>query len=143
MAKNFFKIKGADAIAKELNKFSKTFKDKVARPGLKVAIKEVEKTAKMLAPKDDGHLRQGISSLVKTKDKKGVVAKAGFLDSSVTDENGKAVIIYGAALNKELQFLQRANTQSKPTAVQKLKEVTKKKIGSFQKSMNAKARAAK
>jgi hypothetical protein len=151
MAKNFFKVHGADEIAKELQGLSRGTKNKIVRPGLRQAVAEIRKIAKRIAPKKDGFLQRGIQSKVYTAKKfeRGVVGRIGMLSRdkvgapSKRFPGGVPIQIYGGALNKKLKFLQRANRQGEGIAVQKMISVTDQKLKAFQAKMDAKTKAKK
>lgn len=142
---NFFKVIGANEIAKALEELSRGAKNKIVRPGLRQAIAEIRKIAKSIVPVDDGHLKRAIQSKVITQKGKnrGVVGKIGVLDKKFTDENGVPVMKYAGQVNAATGFLDKANRKGKGAAIEKLKVVTAAKVKQFQKKMNAKAKAAK
>ncbi len=148
---NFFRVIGAKEIADSLMDLSRGAKNKIVRPGLRQAVAEVRKVAKTLVPKDKGVLKKAIQSKVITAKgvkSKGVFGKIGVLSKKFTDgiptkkfPGGTPAQLYGSVVNKKTRFLERANVQAKPAAIQKLKAVTKEKIIKFQAEMDAKANA--
>ncbi len=150
---NFFRVSGAKEIATALDDLSRGTQNRIVRPGLTQAIAEVRKVAKTLVVVKKGRLKKAIQSKVITAKgvkSKGVVGKIGVLSKKITDgiptkkfPGGTPAQLYGAVVNEKTRFLERANTQAKPAAVQKLRSVTKQKLEKFQSDMNAKANAAK
>ncbi len=145
---NFFRVHGAKEVADALMGLARGTQNKIVRPGLRQAIAEVRKVAKTLSPRDDGHLRKAIQSKVITAKgvkSKGVVGKIGILKKTFTDENGVPVMEYAGGpkgIIKTSGFLERANVQAKPAAIQKLTSVTKQKLAKWQADMDAKSKAA-
>jgi HK97 gp10 family phage protein len=152
-SKNFFEVHGAKEIAKELKDLSRGMQNKIVRPALNVAVAEVRKTAKQLAPKDTGILKKAIKSKVFTKKRgaKGIVGRIGVLDSNVEYSDGTPVAKVAAVLNHgsparniyARNFLEDALKMTEPQATAKLLARTQVEIDKFHAKRKDKGKVSK
>ena len=102
MAKNLFKVNGAKELGKELLQMAQGFQNKMVRPGLTVGAAEFRKDIKKNVPEKFGILKKEIKSKTFSKGRgKGLVARAGILDSVQVQNGNKSVAVakYAAVQN--------------------------------------------
>lgn len=132
MAKDAFEMHGFKELSNELKSLKKGMRTKIVKPGVRKGGAEVRKAAKRIAPKDTGLLRKSIKSKVTAR--KGVVARIGVLDTSITDAKGNAVAKYAAAVNEKDNFLEEALQQAEQEAFNELLSSTQQRIDAFHNS---------
>ena len=145
MAKDLFKISGAKELGKELMQMAQGFQNKMVRPGLTVGVAEFRKDIKTRVPENLGILKKEIKSKVFSKGRgKGLVARAGILDSTSVSNGDKAVAVakyaavqnYGSTKNgtPALNFLSESVKSVEDTAVSKMVARVQDKVTAFHSS---------
>lgn len=149
--KDLFTVHGAKELAKELKDMAQGFQNKMVRPGLGLAAAEVRKQIKQEVPEDTGILKKTIKSKVFSKGRgKGLVARAGVLDSTMVSTGNRAVAVakYASVQNygsKKLgkgknghmaakNFLSDSLKTAEPAATKKLIDKTQERVTAFHKS---------
>lgn len=145
---NFFKVNGANELAKELKELSRGMQNKILRPAMTKATGEIRKVAKTYVPvvEGSGLLKKSIKNKTFTAKRgaKGIVGRVGVFVKGF-DGVGTHPAKYGAALEHGTEkagkgnntiigarnFLANALQSAEPMATKALLAKTQEKMDAF------------